>query len=264
MLMPNSANAATMLSVRGLTKSYGNAIHALRGIDMEVKKGEFLVILGPSGAGKSTLLRCINRLVEPSEGQVFYNDELMTSSRRNLRAVRRQFGMVFQQFNLVKRLSVLTNVLTGRLAYRSSWRSLFYNFSTDDKRIAIECLARVNMDHKAFQRADTLSGGEQQRVAIARALAQQPTIILADEPVASLDPKIARQVLTYLRQVAHELGITVLCNLHQVEYTREFAERIVGMSKGRLVFEGTGAELTEEILHRIYYRDPDEEAAEEK
>jgi phosphonate transport system ATP-binding protein len=264
MLMPSSANAGTMLSVRGLTKSYGNAIHALRGIDMEVKKGEFLVILGPSGAGKSTLLRCINRLVEPSEGQVFYNDELMTSSRRNLRAVRRQFGMVFQQFNLVKRLSVLTNVLTGRLAYRSSWRSLFYNFSTDDKRIAIECLARVNMDHKAFQRADTLSGGEQQRVAIARALAQQPTIILADEPVASLDPKIARQVLTYLRQVAHELGITVLCNLHQVEYTREFAERIVGMSKGRVVFEGTGAELTEEILHRIYYRDPDEEAAEEK
>jgi phosphonate transport system ATP-binding protein len=120
------------------------------------------------------------------------------------------------------------------------------------------------MDHKAFQRADTLSGGEQQRVAIARALAQQPTVILADEPVASLDPKIARQVLTYLREVAQELGITVICNLHQVEYTREFAERIVGMSKGRIVFEGTGAELTDDAIHRIYYRDPDEEAAEEK
>jgi phosphonate transport system ATP-binding protein len=148
--------------------------------------------------------------------------------------------MVFQQFNLVKRLSVLTNVLTGRLAYRSTWRSLFYNFSKEDKRIAIECLARVDMDNKAFQRADTLSGGEQQRVAIARALAQQPTIILADEPVASLDPKIARQVRR-IQQVSHELGITVLCNLHQVEYTREFAERIVGMSRGKVVFEGSAA-----------------------
>jgi phosphonate transport system ATP-binding protein len=159
---------------------------------------------------------------------------------------------------------VLTNVLTGRLAYRSSWRSLIYNFPQEDKRIAIVCIVRGYMDRKGFQRADTLSGGEQQRVAIARALAQQPTVILADEPVASLDPKIARQVLTYLREVAQELGITVICNLHQVEYTREFAERIVGMSKGRIVFEGTGAELTDDAIHRIYYRDPDEEAAEEK
>jgi phosphonate transport system ATP-binding protein len=257
--MPNTSKIpATMLSVRGLTKSYGGTIPALRGIDMEVKEGEFLVILGPSGAGKSTLMRCLNRLVEPTDGKIFHNDIEMTGKRRNLRAVRRQFGMVFQQFNLVKRLSVLTNVLTGRLAYRSTWRSLFYNFSKEDKRIAIECLARVDMDQKAFQRADTLSGGEQQRVAIARALAQQPTIILADEPVASLDPKIARQVLTYLKQVAHELGITVLCNLHQVEYTREFAERIIGMSRGKVVFEGAAADLTDEILHRIYYRDPDE------
>jgi phosphonate transport system ATP-binding protein len=263
MLMPNSSKTS-VLSIRGLSKSYSDSIHALRDVNIEVKEGEFLVILGPSGAGKSTLMRCINRLVEPTSGTVFHKDQEITGKRRNLRAVRRQFGMVFQQFNLVKRLSVLTNVLTGRLAYRSSWRSLFYNFSKDDKRIAIECLARVNMDHKTFQRADMLSGGEQQRVAIARALAQQPTIILADEPVASLDPKIARQVLTYLRQAARELGITVLCNLHQVEYTREFAERIIGMSKGRVVFEGTAAELTDEILHRIYYRDPDEEAAEEK
>ena len=257
MLVPASSKT-TVLSVRGLAKSYGNRVHALRGIDIDVREGEFLVILGPSGAGKSTLMRCLNRLVEPSDGKIIHDGQEITSKSRSLRAVRRQFGMVFQQFNLVKRLSVLTNVLTGRLAYRSTWRSLFYNFSKDDKRIAIECLARVNMDHKTFQRADTLSGGEQQRVAIARALAQQPTIILADEPVASLDPKIARQVLTYLKQVSRELGITVLCNLHQVEYTREFAERIVGMSRGKVVFEGTAAELTEEILHRIYYRDPDE------
>ncbi len=260
MLMTASTKTAPIvLSVRGLTKSYGNDVHALRGIDTDVQEGEFLVILGPSGAGKSTLMRCLNRLVEPTEGKIFHRDQEVTGKRRDLRALRRQFGMVFQQFNLVKRLSVLTNVLTGRLAYRSTWRSLFYNFSQEDKRIAIECLARVNLDHKAFQRADTLSGGEQQRVAIARALAQQPSIILADEPVASLDPKIARQVLTYLKQVSRELGITVLCNLHQVEYTREFAERIIGMSRGKVVFEGTAADLDDEVLHRIYYRDPDEE-----
>ncbi len=256
---PAATAARTMLSIQGLSKTYKGNIVALRDINIDVKEGEFLVILGPSGAGKSTLMRCVNRLVEPTEGRVFHNGEEITGRKSNLRAVRRQFGMVFQQFNLVKRLSVLTNVLTGRLAYRSTWRSLFYSFTQEDKRIAIECLARVNMDHKVFQRADTLSGGEQQRVAIARALAQQPMVILADEPVASLDPKIARQVLTYLKQVTHELGITVLCNLHQVDYAREFAERIVGMSKGTVVFQGSGSDLSDEILHRIYYRDPTHE-----
>jgi phosphonate transport system ATP-binding protein len=245
-----------MISIRGLSKTYPGGVTALRDVNIDVKEGEFLVILGPSGAGKSTLMRCINRLVEPDEGRVFHNQEEITGHRRKLKEVRRQFGIVFQQFNLVKRLSVLTNVLTGRLAYRSAWRSLFYNFSQADKLIAIQCLARVNMEHKALQRADTLSGGEQQRVAIARALAQQPIVILADEPVASLDPKIAREVLTYLKQVASELGITVLCNLHQVEYTREFAERVVGMSRGTVVFDGPASELTDDMLHRIYYRDP--------
>ena len=165
--------------------------------------------------------------------------------------------MVFQQFNLVKRLSVLMNVLSGRLAYHTFWPSLLYKFDQDDKRVAIECLTRVNMEHKAFQRADTLSGGEQQRVAIARALAQEPKVILADEPVASLDPKIARQVLTYLKQIAGELGITVLCNLHQVEYAREYAERVVGLSQGTVVFDGPSGKLTDDILQQIYYRDPE-------
>jgi phosphonate transport system ATP-binding protein len=245
----------TELSIQGLSKTYKGGIKALDNVSIDVGEGEFLVILGPSGAGKSTLMRCLNRLVEPTEGKVIHEGEEITGPNKNLREIRHRFGMVFQQFNLVKRLSVLTNVLTGRLAYRSTWRSLFYNFSQDDKRIAIECLARVNMDHKAFQRADTLSGGEQQRVAIARALAQQPQVILADEPVASLDPKIARQVLGYLKQVSHELGITVLCNLHQVDYAREFAERIVGMNRGAVVFHGSAAELTDEAIHRIYYRE---------
>jgi len=252
-----------MISVRGLSKTYTGGVQALKDISIDVAPGEFLVILGPSGAGKSTLLRCINRLVEPSEGQVFHDGAEITGHRGSLRAIRRQFGMVFQQFNLVKRVSVLVNVLAGRLGYRSVLRSLFYSFPEADKRIAIECLARVNMEQKAFQRADTLSGGEQQRVAIARALAQQPTVILADEPVASLDPKIARQVLGYLRQVAQELGITVLCNLHQVEYAKEFSERVVGMSRGSVVFEGPSSELTDEVLHRIYYREPGEAVKEE-
>ncbi len=252
-----------MISIRGLSKTYTGGVRALHNINLDVPAGEFLVILGPSGAGKSTLLRCINRLVDPSEGKVFHDGAEITGHRGDLRAIRRQFGMVFQQFNLVKRLSVLTNVLTGRLGYRSVWRSLAYSFPEADKRIAIECLARVNMDNKAFQRADTLSGGEQQRVAIARALAQQPTVILADEPVASLDPKIARQVLGYLREATQELGITVLCNLHQVDYAREFSERVVGMSRGSVVFEGTAAALTEDILHRIYYREPGETVKEE-
>jgi phosphonate transport system ATP-binding protein len=255
--------AKPMISVRGLSKTYSGGVRALNNVSIDVAPGEFLVILGPSGAGKSTLLRCINRLVEPSEGQVFHNGAEITGHHGGLRAIRRQFGMVFQQFNLVKRLSVLVNVLAGRLGYRSVLRSLFYSFPEADKRIAIECLARVNMEHKAFQRADTLSGGEQQRVAIARALAQQPTVILADEPVASLDPKIARQVLGYLRQVAQELGITVLCNLHQVEYAKEFSERVVGMSRGSVVFEGPSSELTDEVLHRIYYREPGETVKEE-
>ena len=252
-----------VLEIQHLSKTYAGGARALHDVNIKVGAGEFLVILGPSGAGKSTLLRCINRLVDPSEGQVFHNGAEITAHRGDLRAIRRQFGMVFQQFNLVKRLSVLTNVLTGRLGYRSVWRSLAFSFPEADKRIAIECLARVNMEHKAFQRADTLSGGEQQRVAIARALAQQPTVILADEPVASLDPKIARQVLGYLREAAQQLGITVLCNLHQIDYAREFSERVVGMSRGSVVFDGPSSQLSEEILHRIYYREPGEAEKEE-
>lgn len=248
-----------MITLENVSKTYTGAggIVALRDVSIDVKEGEFLVILGPSGAGKSTLMRCINRLVEPTSGRILLDGREVTSRRRQLRAARRDIGMVFQQFNLVKRLSVLMNVLSGRLAYHTFWPSLLYRFDQDDKRVAIECLTRVNMEHKAFQRADTLSGGEQQRVAIARALAQEPKVILADEPVASLDPKIARQVLTYLKQIAGELGITVLCNLHQVEYAREYAERVVGLSQGTVVFDGPSGKLTDDILQQIYYRDPE-------
>ena len=242
-----------IVSIVNIGKTYarGNLV-ALDDVSFHVRRGEFIVILGPSGAGKSTLLRCINRLAVPTKGQIFLNGNEVTDARRELKNARRDIGMVFQQFNLVSRLSVLTNVLCGRLSYRSTWRSLFYNFTREDRAIALECLEMVALGHKAFQCADTLSGGEQQRVAIARALAQQPKIILADEPVASLDPKIARQVLQYLKDISQRLGLSVICNLHQINFAREYAERIVGLAQGKLIFDGPPSALTDDILNQIY------------
>ena len=242
-----------IVSLVNVCKTYarGNLV-ALSDVSFEVGHGEFVVILGPSGAGKSTMLRCINRLAEPTGGQIFLRGIEITDAPRSLRKARREIGMVFQQFNLVTRLSVMMNVLSGRLSYRSTWRSLFYSFTREDRAIALECLEMVALGHKAFQRADTLSGGEQQRVAIARALAQRPKLILADEPVASLDPKIARQVLDYLRDVSQRLGISVICNLHQIDFAREYAERIIGLSQGRLIFDGPPSALTDDIINQIY------------
>ena len=242
-----------IVSIVNIGKTYSRGkLVALNDVSFQVGRGEFIVILGPSGAGKSTLLRCINRLAVPTNGRIYLNGREVTDARRGLKNARREIGMVFQQFNLVARLSVMTNVLCGRLSYRSTWRSLFYSFTREDRAIALECLEMVALGHKAFQRADTLSGGEQQRVAIARALAQRPKIILADEPVASLDPKIARQVLHYLKDISQRLGISVICNLHQIDFAREYAERIVGLSQGKLIFDGPPTALTDGILDQIY------------
>ncbi len=240
-----------MIEVSGLSKDYG-ATPALRDVDLHVPRGEFCVVLGPSGAGKTTLLRCINRLIEPGTGDIRIDGQRMTSEHRQLREIRRHLGMIFQDHNLVPRLSVLKNVLTGRLASMPVLTSLLQWFPQADIDIALQCLARVDLADKAYSRADRLSGGEQQRVGIARALAQQPGAILADEPVASLDPKTARVVLGDLRRAAHDLGIAVLCNLHQVEYASEFADRIIGVSSGRVVFEGAPEALDEYALERIY------------
>ncbi|RVT50123.1 phosphonate ABC transporter ATP-binding protein [Rubrivivax albus] len=240
-----------MIKIRGLTKRYGE-FEALKGIDLDVAPGEFLVVLGPSGAGKSTLLRCINRLCEPTRGDIHVDGQLVTDDSASLRKLRRQVAMIFQHYNVVPRLSVQKNVLTGRLGAMPSLLSWLQVFPRKDIAIAHECLKRVELDEKAELRTDTLSGGQKQRVGIARALAQQPKIILADEPVASLDPKTSRTVLTYLQQASRELGISVVCNLHQIEYAREFGERIVGVSAGRVVFEGGPDALTDDVLHRIY------------
>jgi phosphonate transport system ATP-binding protein len=232
----------------------GGNIVAVKNVSFTVSRGEFLVVLGPSGAGKSTLMRCINHLAVPISGRVLVNGREVTGAARELRKLRQGIGMVFQQFNLVPRLSVIMNVLAGRLSYRSAWRSLFYSFTREDRAIALEALEMVGLGHKAFQRADTLSGGEQQRVGIARALAQRPSVILADEPVASLDPKIARQVLGYLKDISQRLGISVICNLHQIDFAREYAQRIIGLARGEVIFDGRPAELTPEVIERIYAR----------
>lgn len=240
-----------MIEITGLVKRYG-AITALDGVDLRVRAGEMLVVLGPSGAGKSTLLRAINRLVPFDAGSVTVEGVAVPADGAALRAVRRRIGMIFQDHNLVPRLTVLKNVLTGRLGALPLAASLAQVFAQRDIDVALECLDRVELRGRAFDRADRLSGGQQQRVGIARALAQQPAVILADEPVASLDPKTARLVLGDLRRAAHELGIAVLCNLHQVPYARSFADRVVGMHAGRIVFEGAPDQLDAGVLGRIY------------
>lgn len=243
-----------MISIRNLRKSYGSN-HVLHGIDMDVKAGEFVVMLGLSGAGKSTLLRCMNGLNQPDSGQLQVGgiDLMRRHSRRELA---RHVAMVFQHHNLVQRLSVRKNVLTGRLGQVGTFASVLQLFKQSDIALADACLQRVGLAHKADERTEALSGGQMQRVGIARALAQQPQVILADEPVASLDPKTARSVLQYLRDATRELGIAVVCNLHQVDYAREFGDRIVGLSQGRMVFDGVPAMLDEAALNAIYSGEP--------
>jgi phosphonate transport system ATP-binding protein len=240
-----------MIEIRGLAKSYGDH-QALCDVSLSIRPGEFVVVLGPSGAGKSTLLRCINRLIEPTAGDIVVDGTSLSSNRRDLRLLRRNVAMIFQQHNLVKRLSVLKNVLVGRMADLSPILSSLQLFPEADVKIAMHCLEQVAMSHKARNRADALSGGEQQRVGIARALAQQPKFMLADEPVASLDPKTSRIVLNYLKKSCKESNIAVLCNLHQIDYALEFAERVVGLSAGRVVYDGPPAGVSGDVIRSIY------------
>ncbi len=233
-----------MLRVVNLTKVYDNGIRALEDVSFEVKDGEFMAIIGLSGSGKSTLLRCINRLVEPTSGEVWLDDVNVTAARRSdLRFIRRQIGMVFQQFNLVKRSSVMTNVLSGRLGYTSPWSSLVNRFGQADRERAVQALDRVGIADKARSRADELSGGQQQRVGVARALMQSPKMILADEPVASLDPVLAHSILGYLEQLNKQDGITVLCSLHYLDLVQRYATQVIGLRDGRVVFRGDNAAI---------------------
>jgi len=242
-----------MLEVRHLTKVFPNGTVALRDVSFTVADGEFLAVIGLSGSGKSTLLRCINRLIEPTSGQVIWNGiDITAASPRELRRIRRQIGMIFQQFNLVRRSSVLTNVLSGRLGYADPWLSLLHYFPPEDHRRAVAALERVGIADKIHSRADQLSGGQQQRVGVARALMQEPQLILADEPVASLDPVLAHSILQYLEQLNREEGITVICSLHFLDLVHRYAARVIGLKEGVLVFEGHPKELTRERFKEVY------------
>lgn len=240
------------LSIRNLTKQFGDHT-AVDRVSLEVSAGSFVSVIGRSGAGKSTLLRMINRLNEPTQGAIEYDGVVVTDLKGvALNEWRRNCAMVFQQFNLVGRLDVLTNVLMGRLTTVPTWRALFTLWSDADKLDALETLDRFGMADFAAQRCDQLSGGQQQRVALCRALVQKPQIILADEPIASLDPKNTLMVMDALKRINQELGITVICNLHDLDIARDYCDRLVGMSDGRVVFDGLPDQFTEALVHDLY------------
>ncbi|HEV8142162.1 MAG TPA: phosphonate ABC transporter ATP-binding protein [Methylomirabilota bacterium] len=246
-----------MIEVTGLRVALPPATVILDGVDLAVQPGEFVVILGKSGAGKTTLLRTINRLVEPTAGTIRVDGHLVTGARpAALREIRRRIGMIFQQFNLVRRISVMENVLAGRLGYVPTLSSLTGHFPAEDRRRALECLAQVGLAHLAERRADTLSGGEQQRVAIARALAQAPAVILADEPTASLDPQLTGSIMDLLRRINVEHGITLVVSQHQLETALAYAGRLVGLRQGRVMFDGAPAAVTPAVVGAIYGESP--------
>jgi phosphonate transport system ATP-binding protein len=256
----------TILEVKELRQSYHGSSPVLRGVSFSVDKGEFVGVIGLSGAGKSTLLRCINRLINATAGEILVPSALLSGESNgssidilklkagDLRALRRKIGMIFQQFNIVKRLSVIENVLSGGLGYQPAVRSALRMFSREERRHALLNLKRVGLLEYAYKRADELSGGEQQRVAIARTLMQEPAIILADEPVSSLDPTLSRVVLDILKRVCREDGITAVVSLHALELTRQYADRVIGLKQGQIFFDGPTERLTDAVVDSVYQR----------
>ncbi len=246
-----------MLKITDLVKRYGDGDPVLKNLSLEIEGRSVVSIIGSSGAGKSTLLRCINRLVEPTSGSIVLNGtELTKLHGRKLREARRKIGMVFQGFNLVDRLTVMENVQSGRLGYISTWAAVTRRYPREDIRRAYELMERVGIAHYADKRADALSGGERQRVGVVRALMQQPEILLADEPTASLDPKTSEQIMGLLRDLASELKLPVLINIHNVAEAKEYTDRIVGMRYGRIIFDDLPAKLDEAAMDRIYSGSP--------
>lgn len=246
----------TLLTLAGVAKSYDGKTRALggeEGISLDIARGEFVTIIGPSGAGKSTLLRCVNRLIDPTEGVVTFDGRDITKiGGRELRQVRRRISMVFQHYNLVYRATSIENVLQGRLGYKSALAGLLGIYTEEEKLNAFEMLSEVGLADFAYTRTDQLSGGQKQRVGIARALVQDPLLILADEPIASLDPASSRIVMDHLRRVANERGIAVLVNLHQVDFAMEYSDRIIGLRKGEVVFDGSPFALDRATIEHIY------------
>ena len=248
-----------LLKVENLHKIYPNGTHALKGVSFEVNAGEFLIVIGLSGSGKSTLLRCINRLIEPTSGTVEFLGKNITHIKgEELRKVKSQIGMVFQQFNLIKRRSVLTNVLSGKLGSLGTLNSILEKFSKETIDEAYRSLETVGITEKANIRADSLSGGQQQRVAIARSLMQNPKLLLADEPVASLDPATSNSVMQYFEKINKELGTTVICNLHFLSLVRRYASRVIALKGGEIVYEGLPGDIDENWFRTIYGEEAEE------
>lgn len=242
-----------MLHIHNLTKTYPDGLTALRECTLSVEQSQTVAVIGPSGAGKSTFLRCINRLVEPTRGRIFLNDtEITALGARRMCRMRRRMGMIFQEYNLVERLTVMENVLSGRLGFVSLFQALFRRFPNKDVEAAFELLERVGLSGYENSRADALSGGQRQRVGIARALIQQPRILLVDEPTSSLDPKTARTIMSLISELTREHGIPALINIHDVGLATEFAQRIVGMSQGQIVFDGPPHTVDTPSLDRIF------------
>ena len=245
-----------MLEIRNLTKIYEDGTLAVDNVSFTVQDGEFLIVIGLSGSGKSTLLRCINRLIDPTEGEILWNgDDLAKLEGDDLRKARRKIGMIFQHFNLVSRSSVMINVLAGRLGYANAWPTLLHQFNKKDRDKAWDILKRLDIDDQATKLARELSGGQQQRVGISRALMQDPELILADEPVASLDPVLAHSILNYLEKLNKEDEITIICSLHYLDLVQRYASRVIGLRDGKLVYEGTRDEIrkmTDDEFKSIY------------
>ena len=244
-----------MIKFENVSVTYPGGVEALKELNLEIKDGDFIIIVGLSGAGKSTLLRTVNNLVIPSAGTVYLEDKNVTNAKKKeLKQIRSQIGMIFQTFNLVNRSTVLKNVLTGRLSNISTIRSILGLWPKDQKQMAFEALNQVEILEKAYVRASNLSGGQQQRVGIARALSQKPKVMLADEPVASLDPITSRVVMSYLKKINNELGITTIVNLHFLDLAKEFGDRLIGLRDGKLVFDGNVNDVSDEDFENIYGR----------
>ncbi|BBM58576.1 phosphonate ABC transporter ATP-binding protein [Leptotrichia hongkongensis] len=242
-----------LLSIKNVSKKYNNGTNALKNISFDVEKGEFISVIGPSGSGKSTLLRSINKMIDISQGSILFEDKNIESLKKTqIELVRREIGMIFQSYNLVERLTVIENVLHGRLGYKSIIAGILGIYSEEEKKEAFSFLERVNMTKYAYQKCSELSGGQKQRVGIARAIMQKPKLLLCDEPIASLDPKTAENIMDYLKKIVTELKITCIVNLHQVDIAKKYSDRIIALNKGEKIFDDKAEKLTEKMVEFIY------------
>ena len=242
-----------LLSIKNVSKKYNNGTNALKNISFDVEKGEFISVIGPSGSGKSTLLRSINKMIDISQGSILFEDKNIESLKKTqIELVRREIGMIFQSYNLVERLTVIENVLHGRLGYKSIIAAILGIYSEEEKKEAFSFLEKVNMTKYAYQKCSELSGGQKQRVGIARAIMQKPKLLLCDEPIASLDPKTAENIMDYLKKIVTELKITCIVNLHQVDIAKKYSDRIIALNKGEKIFDDKAEKLTEKMVEFIY------------